>query len=320
VGWDETQGSDDPLYVKTQAIVQTVLDKFEDDVSLFAQLLEDFDDFLAKSEEQARLRAERSAKVMEGQERLQVAKTTTLDEIEPRIADREGIDFVREFITSHWKNLLFITCARNGKNSEAWQQAVKTMDDLIWSVKPKYTSEDRRRLVAIQPGLLDSLRKGMERLSVAPTERDDFIARLVRAHGRTAVNPEESADHSQPRQRIDAKPTPSAARREAGRPKPDAPATPAVREDHCTGQVRKLKAGDWIELAGNDGLTKRAKLSWVSPITGTFLFTDRQGLKVGNYSVEEIARLLRAGRAKILNAAPLMDRAVNTVLKEYQKH
>ena len=39
----------------------------------------------------------------------------------------------------------------------------------------------------------------------------------------------------------------------------------------------------------SDGQPKRAKLSWVSPITGTLLFTDREGLKAGNYSVDEIA-------------------------------
>ena len=56
----------------------------------------------------------------------------------------------------------------------------------------------------------------------------------------------------------------------------------------------------------------------MSPITGTLLFTDREGLKAGNYGLDEIAHLLRGARARVLNTAPLMDRAVNTVLKEYK--
>jgi hypothetical protein len=75
-----------------------------------------------------------------------------------------------------------------------------------------------------------------------------------------------------------------------------------------------------MEFLGSDGKAKRAKLSWVSPITNTCLFTDRQGLKAGNFSLDELAHLLRSARANILNAAPLMDRAVNTVFKEYRKH
>jgi hypothetical protein len=73
-----------------------------------------------------------------------------------------------------------------------------------------------------------------------------------------------------------------------------------------------------LEFLGSDGLAKRAKISWISPITGTLLFTDREGLKAGNYSIDEIGHLLRCARARILNTAPLMDRAVNTVLKEYK--
>ena len=199
VGWDESQGTEDPLYAKIESIVQTILDEFEDDLGLFDNLLVDLDNFLAQEEEQAELRAERSAKVMEGKERLAEAESTTLEEIQPRIDTvdlQEGVpgnqennlDFVREFVATHWKNLLFICCARNGKDSEEWKQAVQTMDELIWSVKPKTTPAERQRLVAIQPRLLEKLRTGMERLSIQPTERDDFIARLVRAHGRTAVN------------------------------------------------------------------------------------------------------------------------------------
>ena len=80
-----------------------------------------------------------------------------------------------------------------------------------------------------------------------------------------------------------------------------------------------LKSGTWLEINGRDGKAVRAKLSWVSPITGTYLFTDRQGLKAGNYTLDELAQLLRTARARVLNSTPLMDRAVGTVLKQYQQ-
>lgn len=332
IGWDEQQGNNDPLYRKVESIVQTVIDKFDDDTSLFAQLLDDLDEFLRHEEERAEVRAERSAKVMEGQERLEVAKSTTLEEIEPRVSGEVNLDFVREFVTGHWKNLLFITCARQGKDSDTWKQVVATMDDLIWSVKPKLTLEERKRLVAMQPTLLSNLRSGMERLSVPATERDDFIAKLVHAHGRTAVNktPDEAAqvEHAEPT---------AASTQPAGdmlqkstKPVRNAPpvATAAKQRkrvesapvnDEYSERVRMLKSGTWIEVTGGDGKGTRAKLSWISPITGTYLFTDRQGLKAGNFTLGELAQLLRSGRARILASTPLMDRAVGTVLKQYQQ-
>ncbi len=323
VGWDESQGADDPLFVKIESIVQTVLDEFEDDLGLFDRLLNDFNAFLDHEEEQAEIRAERSAKVMEGKERLAIAESTTMEEIQPRIGEELNLDFVRDFVATHWKNLLFICCARNGKDSDEWTQAVQTMDELIWSVKPKTSPADRQRLVAMQPRLLEKLRLGMERLSIPPAERDDFIAKLVRAHGRTAINVTETDNAGETQEAEAGKPASSETK--ATRTNTATAAEPAAAEsrraidDAFTARARQLKPGTWMEFRGNDGQRLRAKLSWVSPITGTCLFTDRKGLKAGNYTVEELAHLLRSARARLLNAAPLMDRAVRTVLDEYGK-
>jgi hypothetical protein len=343
--WNEDQGSEDPFYQKIVGVVQTILDEFEEDISLFESVLEDFEDFLRHEEERAEVRAERSAKVMEGQEKLDVAKSTTLEEIEPRLNTGEDSEFVREFVTTHWKNLLFITCARQGKESEAWNQAVSTMDDLIWSVKPKHTIEDRKRLVAMQPILLANLRAGMERLSIPPTERDDFIAKLVHAHGRTAVkqdtgspeaategitdngdgttaNADSPATAETVTEAVNEKAAAENTVNRSTAKKPVVPQEPETIHDEAANLVLRLTTGTWMELRGADGKPVRAKLSWISPITNTYLFTDRKGLKAGNYNAEELAELVRGARATVVNSqtAPLMDRAVNSVLSEYKKH
>ena len=186
-GCDPQQGDEDPSYRKVEAIVQTIVDEFETDTSLFQTLLDDLDSFRSTEQQQAGIRAGVSVKVMQEQKRLDAAKSTTMREIEPRISEQNNVEFVHEFITTHWKNLLFITCARQGKNSDTWKQVVSTMDDLIWSVQPKNTDAERQRLATMQPKLLNKLREGMQRLSIAPTERDTFIARLVDTHGQMST-------------------------------------------------------------------------------------------------------------------------------------
>ncbi len=333
VSWSEKQGYDDPLYRKIESIVQTILDKFEDDTGLFETLLNELDEFLAREEERAELRTERSVKVMEGRERLAVAEASTLEEIEPRVSEDVSLDFIREFVTGHWKNLLLLICTRQGKDSEAWNHAVATMDELIWSVKPKHTLEDRKRLVAMQPALLNSLRLGMERLSVVASERDDFIARLVRAHGRTAVNSDERSQAPEPTTEQPAgddvaRQTVTSVAPVEEKPVQAQNKTPGAAEktrraepvnDACARQVEALRTGAWLEVTDDEGVAIRAKLSWISPITGTYLLTDRQGLKAGNYTRDELTGLVRRARVRILNSVPLMDRAVGTVLKQYQK-
>lgn len=320
IEWNEDQGLQDPLFKRMDSIVQTILNDFDDDINLFSTLLDDFVDFLKRDEKEARIREERSAKVMEGQERLEVARSTTMEEIAPRIDNQKNLRFVREFVSTHWKNLLFVTCARHGKDSEEWKRAVETMDALIWSVKPKNTIEDRKKLVTLQPGLLQSIREGMERLSLPATDRDEFISKLIRAHGRTATgkDDEEEMDTGTSTETPDDSVTDQASVNES-LPETKKEAITEIN-DKFMAQARQLQPGTWIEFKNSEGLPQRAKFSWVSPVTGNYLFTDRQGLKSANLTVIELAHRFRNTRAQIINSVPLLDRAVSTVLKDFKTH
>lgn len=323
IGWNESAGTSDPLFKKVEAIVQTVIEEFEDDVTLFGILLADFDKFTQRDQVDAEIRAEQSAKVMEGQERLQIAKETTLQELESRLSDRQGIQFVKDFINTHWKNLLFVTCAKYGKGSSQWADAVTTMDDLIWSVKPKLTVDDRKKLMSIQQDLINRLREGMTRMSLPVNERDEFINKLIRSHGRTAVNRNDTtaSDESARPESSDSQDTAPASSAEKPQVSESAkhPLAPHI-DDKFADIVRGLRLGTWFEFNNANGISKRAKYSWVSPITGAYLFTDRQGLKAASLSQDELADLLRTTRARIINDLPLLDRAVKQVMKEYRKN
>jgi len=308
MGWDAQQGHEDPSYRKVEAIVQTIGNEFETDTSLFKTLLDDLEAFHDAEQQLAGIRAGHSVKVMQGQERVDAAKSVTMQEIEPRISDQKNLDFVSEFITTHWKNLLFITCARQGKDSDTWKQVVSTMDDLIWSVKPKNTDQERQRLLAMQPKLLNDLREGMERLSVPSTERDAFIARLVDAHGRTSADNENAEQAEKTRTRTAARNNEAAGITPAIRRARWRPQMPGREKRHrgelndlYTTRVRQLGKGARVEFLASNGKATAAKLSWISPINNTYLFTDRQGLKVGSYTLEELAKLMRCGRAHIIN-------------------
>ncbi len=295
MGWDAEQGHDDPSYRKVESAVQTVVDEFESDISLFITLLADLQSFHDAQEAEARIRAERSVKLMQRQERLESAKSITMKEIEPRTGNLQALEFVREFVNTHWKNLLVMTCARQGKGSDAWKQMVGTMDELIWSVKPKHTDADQQRLAAIQVRLLNELRAGMERLSLPAAERDAFLARLVEAHRRARTGGEalEQTTETRARAAIDDQSA-------ADDGEPEAPRSANGSHEPSVRKIRQLGVGTWVGFQGSNGETTLAKLSWISPINDTYLFTDREGLEIGTYTCEELAQLLRSGRADIL--------------------
>jgi hypothetical protein len=308
IGWEEELGHEDPMYRKIDSIVQTILNGFEQDTSLFSALLEDLEGFLGNTEVQKRINAQRSIKVLEGEKRLEDARSKAMEQVEEHTRSGLHLDFINHFVTTHWKDLLFLICARQGKESDEWKQALVTMDDLVWSVKPKNSEDEHRRLMSMQPALLNSLREGMRRLSVPVTEQDEFLAKLACAHAGSLPGNVAAKQRTEPEHEDRKVGTASTVviEDESGSAQPGNFNTlnhsamnyePGVDDIFIT-QARQLQPGTWIEIAGSNGKTKRVKLSWKSPITNTYLCTDQMGLNAGNYSIEELAQLLRSARAR----------------------
>jgi len=89
---------------------------------------------------------------------------------------------VLRFLAQQWIKLLLITYAKRGKDSDAWKAALETMDLLIWSVRSKPSSEDRRKLASLLPGLLKRLAAGMQIVGTKASTRKSFLADLMKLH------------------------------------------------------------------------------------------------------------------------------------------
>jgi dihydroxyacetone kinase DhaKLM complex PTS-EIIA-like component DhaM len=85
-----------------------------------------------------------------------------------------------------------------------------------------------------------------------------------------------------------------------------------VLDDGFNLQALNMAVGTWMEWLGDEGQMLRGKLSWKSEVTGTYIFVNRKGMKIGEMSVADVADLLRGERAQILEQteAPLMERAL----------
>ncbi|MGH8117725.1 MAG: DUF1631 family protein, partial [Rhodanobacteraceae bacterium] len=83
--------------------------------------------------------------------------------------------------------------------------------------------------------------------------------------------------------------------------------------------VRALKVGDWVEFVDATGTRERAKLSWISPISGKYLFVNRRGLKVADRTAVQLAAEVQDGRATILEEVPLFDRALDAIVDRLRK-
>lgn len=86
--------------------------------------------------------------------------------------------------------------------------------------------------------------------------------------------------------------------------------------DEYLQKVRALEKGTWIEIRGGDQGPLQAKLSWKSTISGKLFFVDRQGTKVAELTEEQLAYDLRTRNTRVLDAEPLVERALGAMLSE----
>src|SRR5690348_16949591 len=332
LGWSPAMGQDDPLYRTIERIVHRIIDGFGDNLGIFDELRAELESFLASEEQAAEENFSTTAEAINEGDRKDLASVIAKSEVERRVESYPIPRFLAQFLRQKWQVTLEGIYLRDGDDSEAWSSAVATLEDLVWSVQPKKTPEDRKHLVALLPSLLKRLAAGVPPAQWGAGEREAFMANLVEAHA-AAVKPS-----------LASVPSPTTAIAEAARAEAVvakasgdaeaaaraealahamAPAEPAtgdagldVVDDEFLEIARSLDRGMWVEFEDADAQLSFAKLAWISPLRGTYLFTNRQGQKALSMTAEELAEQFRANRARLVEAEPLIDRAFTSVISE----
>ncbi|MEP7206189.1 MAG: DUF1631 domain-containing protein [Casimicrobiaceae bacterium] len=329
LGWATAMGNDDPLYRKLDEIVHRILDGFTDNLTIFEEMRTALADFLAEEEEAAEENIQTSADEVNERDRRALAASVVSGEIERRIRTGALPNFLAVFLRENWTRAMERTYLDDGEESDAWAQRTATLEDLVWSVQPKRGAEDRKRLVALLPSLLKRMSVGLQNVPWAGNERERFMANLVEAHA-AAVKPSLASAASptlvvaeqaraEAEQAKAAGDTAAAAKAEelAQAMAPAAPAmleVPEIVADQFLEIAQSLERGTWVEFEDDDGQLSFAKLAWVSPLRGTYLFTNRQGQKAMSMTANDLAQRFRGDRARLVEAEPLIDRAFTSMM------
>jgi len=181
-GATSTPDESDPLYAMMEGLITRVNREFEQDIGIFSELLEAFERFLVEEGERRQLRSERTRKVIGAG-----SATASLEEEISRLLDERIVgttlnECVRGFLGDQWRTLLHSLSLQHGSGPGPFRDAIGTMDELIASVQPKHTPEERRRLSTTLPALLARLKAGMERIEVPAANRKRFLSELARVH------------------------------------------------------------------------------------------------------------------------------------------
>ncbi len=328
IGWSGNEDEAvDPLYARAKEAVETILNDFDNDVSLFESVLDEFQSFLEDDRAQRKLAAER----------LESSHQAVATEIERLISDADLPLAIRGFLTTAWKDVLLRIHARDGSSGAAWEMATQVADDLAWSVIPSKASKNKAKLVQMIPKLLNRLQDGLTLISFPRDDRTRLFQELEGLHLKSLKGnaPPASPPTATGKQE---KPTP-ATRTQLDDLIDDLNAVPTLIEDivmedphniylpeseqnydeFCE-RAMQLTVGTWVEFTLETGDTVRGKLAWKSEVLGEFTFVDRMYKLVADKTMKELADDIREERVRVVNDVPLLDRALDAVatgLKRY---
>ncbi len=313
VAWTPAKGAHDPLYVRIEQTVQRVLTEFEDDLSLFVDLLQEFTEFLFETEQQARARVEPVAQRERQIESLDQALAHVDEVVHARIqalsADAPLAAFLLPFLTNPWRQVMARAWMDEATRDKGFAQTLATMEQLIWSVQPKTTSDDRRQLVAILPEMVRQLNLGLDTIEWNGKPRADFTRRLITTHTLairlTQPMPLDSSSAALEEREGKAAMQQLDARRAA---------TQFTKEDAFDAQVQSFQRGMWFDVSLEAGTRIRCRLSWVSPMRTRLLFTNRDGYDAFVRSEREVANMLRAGAMRVLDHEAIVGRAIEKIM------
>ncbi len=351
VGLGESALAHDTLYEKIAYVVGRVIADFDSNLELFGELLGEFESFLQEDLASTQRRTELSTKSLRTREKVVLAKMAVDEAVKRRLDGVDTREFVRQFVQDYWRQMLIVTHVESGPESEAWKVQLELIDELVWSVQPKTNPEEKKELTTRLPKLLKALRVGMHELEMEPTVCSKFLTMLASVHVVSVKQVEEAslaerkltkreqeqeaaiaAEQSEEefvkqalhrlftRKSIEADELDIDLTAFEAAPAPEAVAEEIVAENPDDNvyveQVMELDLGDWLDLTTSDGDCVRSRFTYISPVTGRYLFTDRQGNKAFDLDFDELVAFFRRGGAVRIEARPdpLFDRAIGELM------
>jgi hypothetical protein len=176
LGFDATV-SGGALEVEVKRVVQVIEQYPETGRRVFQLVYDEFQKFLSKflSEQGSAARVVTVAQQLEQKETMAIQYTIELRNMLNDMPVREEI---REFLFKIWAEVLAIAAMKHGPQHKDTITLKKAAADLVWAASAKPNRNDRARVIADLPKLLQLLRMGMGMLGM-PTPVQDHQLKVI---------------------------------------------------------------------------------------------------------------------------------------------
>ena len=301
----------DPLLGVIGDVIERVQFEFDERIDLFSDVVSDLENYLKDEEIKAQEAISQPVQTALSEEKMRVAREFAEHDVAIRVETGEVAGFLEVFLQEQWIRILTIAHSVKDEKPHALENALKTMDDLIWSLKPKNSADERKELIAKLPAMLTLLNAWLNAIRWDEPDRVLFFSKLAERHAAMARAPLELS----PRRQLEI--AVNIAQRASNR-RLDRFVQEKVAhtDDEATKQVASLERGTWLDFSDENEQVNRYKLAWISPKRTSFIFANRQGYQAFSISAAELEEKYRTGSVSTILANSLVDRALIHALRE----
>jgi len=311
--WAGEDSADRELLGSVEKLVERISQEFDGDIGLFNTLLADLANQTQAVMRRAELAERRHVEAARGKEKLAIAQAHA-SRIMNEITNIHPVPkFTRALLNQAWTDVLALTALRHGEDSDEWRRQVEVATEIAATASAAAKGELRapadpeqaaqltqhveQSLLQVGYHAEDAAAIG-QRLGAAPDENEDAASRT------------ELAMTMKSRTRL--------GEQAAAAPKAEGIKLPPLspHEEECLERIRALPFGTWLEFVTNQqGDCVRRRLSWFSPISGHCLFINHRGQKVGDYTLDTLARAMARDQVRLVEPKKesLIDRALHRV-------
>ena len=318
---ESEQEGNQKILDKIDYVVNRVLNEFDRDSKIFADLLTEFRGFLSNEH-----KVDQLAKNM-----LLQARKTVVDTIQSKI---EGFPDtlpheVHQFLLGPWKEVMNMIGIRDDCKGEDWDSVCNLADCLLWSIQAKMDAEERNLLAQYIPSILLSIHEGIDLIDKFHQQTVTFIKQLESLHlialrSNLGASPstndteidqslldcygDETADNDELSLQMHAE----AAKHDAFT---FDISDPEIQNSGYFDLVRDMPLDTWLEFKENTDSLYSGKLTWKSSFTGDYVFMNRRYKPVADVSMRELINMFENGSVTVSNNVPLLDQAIDSAIK-----
>jgi hypothetical protein len=349
VGWEPYGDENERYKNEVDRIVREVLQKFDRDVAVFEKLLGEFENFVGEIPPRETDPVARAKRALEEAEKREILAINTTIQVRRAFEKVELEPYLRDFLVGPWVQVLVTATLRDEQTPGFSKRFREAIHDMVWSVQPKASVDDRRRLVELIPNLTRVMRDGLALIHMAEREQNEFFKQLMESHA-MAVKPVDQARYirsslatTELRARLDGmqltgtfpittvaggvRVSTGALMRAAAEhdaelkvPEPVTDIGPLdrVEEARLEEEIASWQRGTWFSMWNGKEMVK-ARLRWISPLRTLFLFSTDREKNAHVMPPDLIKNYLKRGKLKALEATPLTKRAVDGVVGDFEK-